>query len=59
MSTNEGDRMSETYILKAKGQNFDGYRIIDAPTKEVAENRAKYMFDLDGIDWHLEKKSGK
>ena len=43
-------------FLKAKGQVFDGYRITDASTKEGAENIAKYMFDLEGVDWQVEKK---
>ena len=49
--------MNKTYILKARGQVFDGYRITDAPDKEGAENIAKYMFDLEGVDWKVEEKS--
>lgn len=41
------------FILRAKGQSFDGYRII-ARNVHQAKGDAEHMFDLKDIDYHIE-----
>ena len=42
------------YILRAKGQVFDGYRI-KAINLACAKSNAMYMFDLENAEWHIEE----
>ena len=46
--------LSYIYILRAKGQVFDGYRI-KAINLESAKGDAMYMFDLENVEWFIEE----
>jgi len=44
--------LTRIFILEAKGQPFDGYRI-KAVSMESAKADAEYMFDLEGIEYQI------